>query len=146
MADTGTQLMTTGDDIRSLSLTEEESTLRRSNETVPHDWFSPILTKEEVSIRRRTDVSQDPRYIHWGLSASIGDEECITAPRRLPDWILPQEITQMLFAAGHGTAPDLIYARGVPDSPSPDPTSFFKGETMHAHHHRDRLLQRLWLR
>ncbi len=30
----------------------------------------------------------------------------------------------MLFAAGHGTAPDLIYARGVPDSPSPDPTSF----------------------
>ena len=30
----------------------------------------------------------------------------------------------MLFAAGHGTAPDLIYARGVPDSPSPDPTTF----------------------
>jgi hypothetical protein len=30
----------------------------------------------------------------------------------------------MLFEAGHGTAPDLIYARGVPDTPSPDPTFF----------------------
>ena len=30
----------------------------------------------------------------------------------------------MLFEAGHGTAPDFIYARGVPDSPSSDPTSF----------------------
>jgi hypothetical protein len=32
----------------------------------------------------------------------------------------------MLFEAGRGTAPDLIYARGVPDTPSPDPTSFNK--------------------
>ncbi len=30
----------------------------------------------------------------------------------------------MMFEAGHGTTPDLIYARGVPDTPSPDPTSF----------------------
>jgi hypothetical protein len=30
----------------------------------------------------------------------------------------------MMFEAGHGTAPDLIYARGVPNTPSPDPTSF----------------------
>ncbi len=30
----------------------------------------------------------------------------------------------MLFEAGHGTAPNLIYARGVPDTPSPDPTFF----------------------
>ena len=30
----------------------------------------------------------------------------------------------MLFEAGHGTTPDLIYARGVPDTPFPDPTSF----------------------
>jgi hypothetical protein len=30
----------------------------------------------------------------------------------------------MFFEAGHGTAPDLIYARGVLDSPSHDPTSF----------------------
>jgi len=30
----------------------------------------------------------------------------------------------MLFEAGHGTTPDLIHARGVTDTPSPDPTSF----------------------
>ena len=32
----------------------------------------------------------------------------------------------MLFDAGHGTTPDLVYARGVPNTPSPDPTSFDK--------------------
>jgi hypothetical protein len=31
-----------------------------------------------------------------------------------------------LFEAGHGTSPDLIYARGFPDAPSPDSTSFDK--------------------
>ena len=31
-----------------------------------------------------------------------------------------------MLEAGHGTAPDLIYARGVIDTPSPDPTSFDK--------------------
>jgi hypothetical protein len=40
--------------------------------------------------------------------------------------VLSLEEIQELHAAGHGTAPDLIYARGVPDSPSPDPTSFDK--------------------
>ena len=32
----------------------------------------------------------------------------------------------MLFEAGHGTAPDLVYARGVPDTPSPNPPAFDK--------------------
>ncbi len=85
MADAGTQPMTTGEDIRSLSPTHEELTLHKSAETHSHDWLAPLPTREEVSKRRNTEVSQDPRYIHWGLSASISDEECITAPRRLPD-------------------------------------------------------------
>jgi hypothetical protein len=50
----------------------------------------------------------------------------MTAPRRILVWILSHEETQELCAAGHGTTPDLIYAKGVPDSPSPDPTSFNK--------------------
>ncbi len=50
----------------------------------------------------------------------------MAAPRRVPVWILSHEETQKLYAAGHGTAPGLIYAGGVPDSPSPDPTSFNK--------------------
>jgi hypothetical protein len=32
----------------------------------------------------------------------------------------------MMFEARHGTTPDLIYARGVQDTPSPDPTSLNK--------------------
>jgi hypothetical protein len=52
--------------------------------------------------------------------------ECTAAPNRIPEWILSHEEIQELYIAGHGTAPDLIYARGVPDSPSPDPTSFNK--------------------
>ena len=48
----------------------------------------------------------------------------ITKPH--PHWVLPHVGTQMLFDAGHGTTPDLIYAREVPDTPSPDPTSFDK--------------------
>ena len=34
----------------------------------------------------------------------------------------------MLFEAGHRTTPDLIYARGVSDTPSPDPTSFDRNQ------------------
>ena len=50
--------------------------------------------------------------------------DCTTAPARISDWILPLETQDALFAAGHGTAPDLIYARGVPDTPDPDPRTF----------------------
>ena len=81
---------------------------------------------EEIRRRRLTDVSMDPRYNHLGLSATAGDAECTAAPSRIPKWVLPHAETQRLFDAGHGTAPDLIYARGVPNTPSPDPTSFNK--------------------
>ena len=45
---------------------------------------------------------------------------------RIPEWILSHVEIQELYAVGHGTTPDLIYARGVTDSPSPDPTTFNK--------------------
>jgi hypothetical protein len=47
----------------------------------------------------------------------------MTAPHHIPERIFPIEETHMLFSAGHGTAPDLIYARGCPIYPSPDSTS-----------------------
>ncbi len=53
-----------------------------------------------------------------------GDTECTEAPTRIPEWILPIETQDALFAAGHGTAPDLIYVRGAQDTPEPDPTRF----------------------
>ena len=67
------------------------------------------------------DVSQDPRY---DILTPTCDAECVEAPARLPEWIFPLETQETLFRAGHGTAPDLIYARGVPDTPSPDPSTF----------------------
>jgi hypothetical protein len=66
----------------------------------------------------------DPIYNQWGLSAATGDAECTAAPSRILVSVLPRAKTQMMFEAGHGTAPDLIYARRVLNTPSPDPTSF----------------------
>jgi hypothetical protein len=34
-------------------------------------------------------------------------------------WVLPTKEIHDIFEAGHGTAPGLIYARGVPDTPHP---------------------------
>ena len=124
MADTGTQPTTTGTAMGTLSLTGEVPIPHPPLEAYPQDWLAPLPTTEEVRTRRHTDVSQDLRYIHWGPSPTASDAECTSAPRRLPAWILPHEDTQILYEAGHGTAPDLIYARGVPDSPSPNPASF----------------------
>ena len=115
MADTGTHAMITGDSIESLFPTAEDTNLSPTTETPPHDWFAPLPTSEEICHRSHTDVSHDPRYHHWGLSAADGDDECTAAPRRIPDWVLPHGETHMLFDVGHGTAQDLIYARGVPD-------------------------------
>ena len=53
-----------------------------------------------------------------------GDAECIATPSRIPDWTLSQETQTALFTAGHETAPNLIYAREVPDTPAPDPSTF----------------------
>jgi hypothetical protein len=99
--------------------------LNREENTSHADWLHPI-TSHSIRHLRHTDVSQDPRYNPGYLSADTGDAECTSAPRRIPDWVLSHEETQALHAAGYGTAPDLIYARGVPDSTSPDPTSFNK--------------------
>jgi hypothetical protein len=65
MADTGTQPMTTGDSIESLSPTSEKTNLSRTTETPPRDWFAPLPALEEVRRRRHTEVFQNPRYNHW---------------------------------------------------------------------------------
>ena len=90
MTDTGTQHMTTGESIESLSPTSEITSLSPTTETLPHDWFAPLPTSEEIRRRNHTDVSQDPIYNQWGLSATVRDAECPAAPRRIPDLALPQ--------------------------------------------------------
>ncbi len=47
-------------------------------------------------------------------------------PRRIPNRILPIDEKRDLFSQGHGTMPGLVYARGVSNAPSPDPTTFEK--------------------
>jgi len=116
--------MTTGEFLESLSPHTDDTNSPPSPETPQHDWLAPLPTVEGIRRKCHTDVSQNPIYNYWGLSATEGDAECTTAPRRIPDWVLPQVETQPLFQTGHGTAPDIIYARVLPDSPSPDPTSF----------------------
>ena len=52
------------------------------------------------------------------------DEEGVATPRYIPARVLPQEDLDSLMAARAGVAPGIIYARGVPVNPSPDPASF----------------------
>ena len=113
MADTGTQPMTTGDSLESLSPTSKDTNLPPNTETLQYEWFAPLPTSEDVRRMQQTDVSQDIRYNLWGLSAAAEDEECAAAPSRIPDWVLSRGETQIMFEAGHGTTPDLIYARGA---------------------------------
>jgi hypothetical protein len=64
MADTGTQPITTGDSVESLSSTAEDTNLSPPKGIPPHDWLAPLLTSEEIRRRRHTDASQDPKYNH----------------------------------------------------------------------------------
>jgi hypothetical protein len=90
MADTCVQSMTTGDSIETFSPTSEDTDSSPTTKTIPHDWFAPLPTTEEIRRRRHTDVSMDPRYNHWGLSAAVGDGECTAVPNRIPEWVLPR--------------------------------------------------------
>ena len=87
------------------------------------DWLAPTPMAEPLRPRRHTDVSQDPGYKIKAFTRK-DDEECIAAPDRIPEWILPKEAIDALYKAGHGTAPDLIYARGIPNTPSRDLCAF----------------------
>jgi hypothetical protein len=87
-------------------------------------WRDPLPYTEAIRIERHTNASQDPRYILQDLSASYYDAECTAAPSRIPPWIQPAE--KALIEGGHGTTPDLTYAREVPDSPDPGIANFDK--------------------
>jgi hypothetical protein len=121
-ADADNQNQTTDEELSSVvTPTHEKIRPTEGIHQASTDWLEPIPPDVETRHRRHTDVSQDPRYYQ---ATTVGDLECTKAPSRIPDWILPQETQDTLFKAGHGTAPDLIYARGVPDTPTPDPGTF----------------------
>jgi len=131
-ADTGIQSHTDNESFDLLSpylgsQSSNEESESHPRETTPHsDWLDPIPSPNRVLSTRHTDVSRDLRYETGTLSAVDGDTQCPASPRRIPDWVVSRKEIQELYFAGHGTAPDLIYAKGVPDSPHPDHASFDK--------------------
>ena len=62
--------------------------------------------------------------MRYNQANTAGDSERTEALIRIPEWVLPHETHDALFAVGYGTALDLSYARGVPDTPLPDPSTF----------------------
>ncbi len=61
-------------------------------------------------------------------TTTAGNAGCIAASSRSPDMILPHHTsrpkTPYSGSKGQGNAPDIIYTRGVPDTPNPDPSTF----------------------
>jgi len=64
MADSGTQSMTTGVSLESLSSIDENTDPYPNPEIPPHEWLAPLPTTEKTRRMRHTYVSQDPRYNH----------------------------------------------------------------------------------
>jgi hypothetical protein len=60
------------------------------------------------------------RYTKMGLSAAEGDAVCTEPPTRISPWVIPLDEIKTLFDDGHGTAPDLMYVRGMPATPDQD--------------------------
>jgi hypothetical protein len=82
-------------------------------------WLDPLPSLEATRSIRHTDVSHDPAYVHQNLTSSDYDVECKAAPSQIPSCIIPQEETLARCEECNGTAPDIIYARGVPDTTHP---------------------------
>ena len=119
-SDTGSHPRTTRVSLEALlsATTTEDSDLGNSN--TPRNWLEPLPLKEETCHKRHTDVSRDMRNTDMGFSAAEGDAECTEAPTRIPPWVLPPNETKKLFEDGHGTAPNIIYAKIIPATPDPD--------------------------
>jgi len=69
-------------------------------------------------------VSIDMKTLPSQVVDAIHGKEGTKAPRYVPARVLPQEDLDIMVSAGAGTAPDIIYARGVPADPFPDIDSF----------------------
>ena len=118
-SDTGSQPQTSEASLDALhSATTTEDPEHDGGLNTPMEWLEPLPYVEDTHRRRHTDVSQDPRYTNQGLAASDGDTDGTEIPNRVPTWVLPTKQTQALFEKGLGTAPDIIYAKGVPFIPN----------------------------
>jgi hypothetical protein len=123
--DARTKHQTTGGDISDLNTsppcTQDDLTPSSSHDT---EWLAPDGAPPMLHINRRFDVSIDTKTLPMQGEAETWGVEDVAAQRCIPAWVLPQEDLDILMAVGAGAAADIIYARGVPGDPSPDPASF----------------------
>ena len=74
---------------------------------------------------RGSDVSLDPATLKLALDRlHMSTDLPITAPRRLPEWLLPGDISDALREVAAGVTPDIVMVHGVSDVLLPDPTTY----------------------
>ena len=105
----------------------------RDNTDIAHllDHLDPSVFAPREANPRRVDVTLDLKLCRqavWQERAAEWDEECTTAPRYIPEWVISAEKLAPLRRRKLGIVPDLIYARGLPNVPNPDPKTFDKSK------------------
>ena len=74
--------------------------------------------------RRNVDPSLCIRDLVRPPQGQAALDESVSAPRFLPDWLLSNTDQQRLIQSGHGVAPDIVYAKGVPNLRDPPDSSY----------------------
>ena len=74
--------------------------------------------------RRSVDPSLCIRDLVHPPQGQAALDESVSAPRFLPDWLLANADQQRLIQSGHGVAPDIVYAKGVPNLRDPPDNSY----------------------
>ena len=108
------------------------------NPRLAHDDPEPQQPRRHP---RHVDVSKDVKDLLRQQEAATNDGECTSAPNYIPDWVLPADELQKLIDEGKGAAPDLIYARGISDFPSPTSAPSQPTKGMRAPYRRNWVLQ-----
>jgi len=95
---------------------------------------------KSTRIKRHTDVSQGPRYILQGPTASDYDAECTAAPNRIPHGYYHRKrhkLSKREATAHRRTSYTLEESRT-----RPTPAIQTSTKNMHQHSHRDRVIPR----
>ncbi len=98
-ADAGNQNQTSEEELASLVTPQQDDLYpKQGPDHTLTTRLEPLPPEAVARHRRHTDVSRDPKY---DQATTHGDSECIAAPSRIPDWILPHETQEALFRTGH---------------------------------------------
>ncbi len=90
------------------------------------DILDPTLF-DTPSHRGYSDVTID---VKPALNQTHQSDDPTKAPSHLPHWVLPKSALDRLRQQKHGVTPDILYARGVPNSTAPDLTLLDKIPTL----------------